>query len=167
MAVKITQSIIKRGHQEGGNFKPTGQPGDWFITDVGVDWPDMDRPLPRVIVTPILEDESPQQVEAMPVCVVRNMFSKGFTLAARNAAHSPGFAAFNWMAVRASPDANPAVVRMAQSVTPYGSRLTARNSDSGSAQLRFWRGQDGLLLEAIGWPHQVALGVPYETVALS
>jgi hypothetical protein len=37
VAAKITESIIRTGRQEGGNFSPTWQKGDLFNTGIDVD----------------------------------------------------------------------------------------------------------------------------------
>ena len=70
--------------------------------------------MPRLIVTPILDDEF--DFDAFPVCVIRDLSMAGFTLAARNMA-THGFAAFNWMAVRETPGITQTVPDASGSVT--------------------------------------------------
>lgn len=98
MSINISQCQIAIGHLEGGDFGPTGHQGDWgiFSGQFTTGPEPVFKAPPRVIVTPILEDEF--DVGAFPVCVVRDASTTDFSLAARNtAAH--GFAAFNWLAV--------------------------------------------------------------------
>jgi hypothetical protein len=117
MSINISQCQIAIGHLEGSDFGPSGRDGDWGIFTA--QFTSGPKPVfkspPRVIVTPILEDEFDNG--AFPVCVVRDVFTTGFTLAARNtAAH--GFAAFNWLAVSETPGVVNQVPDVSMGVLP-------------------------------------------------
>ncbi|MGD0125405.1 MAG: hypothetical protein ABSF46_08610 [Terriglobia bacterium] len=99
MSVKLTNSIITGGSLgEGLSFGPACKPGDWQELTVRINWP-QNQLLPRVFVTPYLDDTFPQG--AAPVCVVAGVGLDSFTLAARNATRSQGGStAFSWLAMR-------------------------------------------------------------------
>jgi hypothetical protein len=102
MGNKITNCAIATGYLEGHDFAPAGHQGDWLSFEA--QFTTGPRPVfhdsPRVIVTPIFED--PIDIGAFPVCVVREISTTGFTMAARNSARH-GFAAFAWVAILETP----------------------------------------------------------------
>src|SRR5271165_1421232 len=135
MSTKISNCAIAIGHLEGVDFGPAGQKGDWAVFQ-GV-FTTGPKPIftevPRLIVTSISYEFD---FGAFPVCVIRDLSTTGFTLAARNmAAH--GFTAFNWMAVRETPGIKQLVPDVSIGVLPplFFGPVGAPNSEAGTTTI--------------------------------
>jgi hypothetical protein len=126
MGTRYSQIRSAMDKCEGGNFSPAGQPGDWldifisFEGDLPVPLPHFSVP-PRVIVTPIRMTKFHRTgFNVMtPVCIVRDVTTQGFRLAARNA--DPDFggsSGFNWVAIEASPGVTQPVPALERGVFP-------------------------------------------------
>jgi hypothetical protein len=127
MATRYPEIRIAIDRFEGGNFSPAGQPGDWldigisFEGDLPVKIPSFSVP-PRVVVTPVQTTKfaGTGGLNVMtPICVARDVTTKGFRLAARNA--DPDFGgsfAFNWVAIEESPGTTNPVPALAKGVFP-------------------------------------------------
>jgi hypothetical protein len=110
---KLSECKVAFGHLEGGDFSETGISGDWQLFEAFFPETEIYAEPPIVVATPILEDEF--DIGAYPVCVVKDVTVRGFTLAARNMADH-GFAAFYWMAVLQTPGTSGGVVYLTSGV---------------------------------------------------
>jgi hypothetical protein len=126
MSVKYTQTRIAIDKFEGGNFAPAGQKGDWldifisFEGDLPVKIPNFVN-APRVVVTPVMTTKfNGNEFNVMtPVCVARDVTTKGFRLAARNADRDFGGSyAFNWVAIEESAGVENPVPALEMNVFP-------------------------------------------------
>ncbi|SAK96247.1 hypothetical protein AWB81_05366 [Caballeronia arationis] len=126
MTTRYTEMRIAVDNFEGGTLSPAGQSGDWldvfisFEGDLPVKIPNF-AASPRVIVTPVKATKfsGGQLNVATPVCLARDVSTKGFRLAARNA--DPDFGgsfAFDWVAIEESPGVTGSVPALERGTFP-------------------------------------------------
>jgi hypothetical protein len=145
MGTRYTEIRIAIDRFEGGSFSAAGQQGDWLDTaisfegDLPVRIPSFSVP-PRVVVTPICAtkfDGKGGFNVMTPICVVRDVTTKGFRLAARNT--DPDFGgsyAFNWVAIEESPGVTNPVPALAGGLFPRRHFAPFRESFRGHRTFR-------------------------------